>query len=129
MGETNRIYIELPVGKEFARLLRLLVSGIAARMNFDLDAVEDLKIAIEEAFLLAIEAERRPGPLQVIFSPEADRLEITFKDVSAKAEPDDMQRRQENYGQFILQAVVDDIQRVPIDGTYDLKLIKYLAKA
>lgn len=118
----GRIEIELPVEKEFASLLRLMVSGIASRMNFNLDAVDDLKIAVEEAYLIAM-ARKVSGRLKVAFSIQVDRLQI---DLSGKAGATAKEKSSENFGSFILDAVVDEITADRSDEEFSLRLTKYL---
>ncbi|MDP1808999.1 MAG: hypothetical protein Q8L35_05615 [Actinomycetota bacterium] len=119
----DRIEIELPVEKEFARLLRLMISGIASRMNFNLDAVDDLKIAVEEAYLMAM-GRKVTGPLKVAFTIHADRLQIDLKGkVAAGASSD---KAPENFGNFILDAVVDEMQADQTSGEFGLRLTKYV---
>lgn len=43
------IELTIPSSTEYLGVVRLLISGVAERMNFDVDAIEDIKIAISEA--------------------------------------------------------------------------------
>lgn len=123
MVETEgQIHIELPVEKEFARLLRLMVSGIASRLNFDLDGVDDLKIAVEEAYLMAMRS-KVEGPLRVSFALETDRLQIDFQGKSAATVGENSP---ENLGNFILDAVVDEMSVNQANGAFGLRLVKFL---
>ena len=119
----GRIQIELPVEKEFARLLRLMVSGIASRMNFNVDAVDDLKIAVEEAYLMAM---RRGvvAPLTVAFIMRPDRLQIDF---AGQGTAEAGEAQSDSFGSFILDAVIDELQVDQNAGSFDLKLTKYLS--
>jgi serine/threonine-protein kinase RsbW len=118
----GRIYLELPVEKEFARLLRLIVSGIASRMNFNLDAVDDLKIAVEEGFLAAMR-HRVESPVQISFTPGPDALKIEFKG-RIQAGSGEEHKHSDDFGNFILEAVVDDLKRVVSEAQFDLRLVK-----
>lgn len=125
MVETQgHICVELPIEKEFARLLRLMVSGIASRMNFDLDAVDDLKIAVEEAYLMAMRRHVE-SPIKVIFNLENDRLLIDFKGVGGKPSEGENQQN-DGLGNFILEAVVDEMHANESSPEFDLRLVKYL---
>lgn len=123
MVETeSRIEIELPVEKEFARLLRLMVSGIASRMNFNLDAVDDLKIAVEEAFLIAMRRQVA-GQVKVSFELMSDRLRIVFAGAGGGSGDE---KQPEDFGNFILDAVVDEIEIGPAEENFGLTMTKYL---
>ena len=117
----DRILVELPVEKEFARLLRLLVSGIASRMSFDLDAVDDLKIAVEEAFLMAMRRQVQ-SPVKVSFLIGDDALQIDLKGHVGPVRQKD--HGSQTFGNFILEAVVDEISDGGIGETFDLRLTK-----
>lgn len=121
----QNIYLELPISKEYAHLLRLTVSGIASRMNFNLDAVDDLKIAVEEAYLMAISC--CTGETQgIIFNIKEDSLEIIFKDlIRPREELSESQRKEQDYGLFIIEAVVDELEKSSVDGC-DLRFVKRL---
>ncbi len=124
-GTDGQVVIELPVEKEFARLLRLLVSGVASRMDFDLDGVDDLKIAVEEAFLMAMRY-RVQSPLRVEFFLSDHRLQIDMTGIAEKVA--DADRSKENFGNFILGAVVDEAIFADFDEgnpqAFNLRLIK-----
>ena len=124
MVETDgRIYLELPIEKEFARLLRLMVSGIASRMDFDLDAVDDLKIAVEEAFLTAM---RRgvESPIKISFEPGESGLSIEFK---GRIEAGSARESAvDEFGNFILEAVVDELSHSGSETDFNLRLVKFV---
>lgn len=122
-GEED-IYVELPIGKEYAHLLRLMVAGIAGRMNFSLEAIDDLKIAVEEAFLMAMDC-CSGKEAKVYFKVMADRLEIVFADLGIS--PDDLEdkyRKHQSYGFFIIEALVDEFKFIKKKTTVDLRLFK-----
>lgn len=117
----GRIYLELPIEKEFARLLRLLVSGVASRMDFDLDAVDDLKIAVEEAFLTGMRR-KVVSPIKVSFMSGEDSLTINFRgDVVPGASEENPV---DDFSNFILEAVVDELTYGGSDTEFDLSIIK-----
>jgi serine/threonine-protein kinase RsbW len=57
MAASSGCHVELQVPNraEFVGVARLAVSAIAARMGFDVDAIEDIKLAVAEACNNAIE--------------------------------------------------------------------------
>jgi serine/threonine-protein kinase RsbW len=46
--EPNEIRLVIPATAEYVRLARLTVAGLASRMGFTFDEVEDLRIAVDE---------------------------------------------------------------------------------
>ena len=45
---TGEVRLEVPASPEFLRITRIMVAGVASRLGFTLDDVEDLRIAIDE---------------------------------------------------------------------------------
>lgn len=44
----DKIELVLPMKPEYVGIARLLVSGVASRIGFDIDEIEDLKVAVSE---------------------------------------------------------------------------------
>ena len=60
-GDVSRIELTIPAGSEWVRVARLTVAGVASRLPFPVDAVEDIKLAVTEAINNAIQH----APLQL----------------------------------------------------------------
>jgi hypothetical protein len=114
--KTEQIVIELPAEKELAKLLRMLAAGLGWRLNFNFDEIEDLKIAVEEGFLLFLKQKKEKAKIFFQLLPQG--LEILFLEINPWKEKD-------NLGHFILQAVVDEVQFVSINNKSDLKLVNH----
>ena len=50
-----RIELTIPAQSDWVRVARLTVAGVAARLHFSFDAVEDIKVAVSEAINNAIQ--------------------------------------------------------------------------
>ncbi len=51
----SRIELTIPMGSEWVRVARLTVAGVASRLPFAVDEVEDIKLAVTEAINNAIQ--------------------------------------------------------------------------
>jgi len=56
----TEIEMEVPAAGEYLSVLRTAAAGLAARMNFTLDDIEDLRIAVDEASSMLL-AQANPG--------------------------------------------------------------------
>ncbi|MEJ7584921.1 MAG: ATP-binding protein [Acidimicrobiales bacterium] len=72
----DEIRLSLPAEPEFARLARLAVGGLASRVGFDYDEVEDLRIAVSEACSLLIGPAPSRATVTLVFRLGADGMEI-----------------------------------------------------
>jgi serine/threonine-protein kinase RsbW len=57
-------------------LLRAFAASIAIRLDFDVDAIEDLRMAVDEACSLLVRAGRPHGALRCTFQPSPDRVTV-----------------------------------------------------
>ncbi|MCA1708625.1 MAG: hypothetical protein LC808_37230 [Actinobacteria bacterium] len=71
------ISINIPASPEYLKVVRLVVSGLASRLKFTLDDIEDLKIAVDELSAYLTGAQGREGTLDIGFNLHDDRIEIT----------------------------------------------------
>jgi hypothetical protein len=83
------VEISIPAQPELLAIPRLAAAAIAARAGFDIEEVEDLRLAIEELCLSAFEG-RGPGRLHLRFVMHHRGLEVdcTFDPDSDRAQPE-----------------------------------------
>ncbi|MDQ6697370.1 MAG: hypothetical protein M3Z46_07935 [Actinomycetota bacterium] len=98
----DEIRLGVPAAPEYARIARLTVAGLATRLGFSYDEVEDLRIAVGEACSVLI-AERPDGRLEVVYRLGSDAMEV-----EATADRAVRQANGTGLSEQILDAVVDD---------------------
>lgn len=82
---TSVDYIEMkiPAEPEYVGIVRLTLSGVASRMGYTYDDIEDLKIAVSEACTNAVQhayKDENKGEVSVRFGVFEDRLEVIVAD-------------------------------------------------
>jgi len=71
------ISLRFPASLEYIRLARLVASGLAAQMNFALDDIEDLRIAVDELCSALVEAAaNRTSTVTVSFRIEGQQIHM-----------------------------------------------------
>lgn len=120
----HQVRLSVPALPQFARLARLTVAGLANRLEFTYDEVEDLRIAVGEACSLLIEAQAETtassgagGRIDVTFTLTGDELVI---EVSGEAGTV-LREQGEGLSDLILDAVVDDVQVDRAEGRVRLR--------
>jgi serine/threonine-protein kinase RsbW len=71
------VEILLPPDSAYLSVLRTATAGLAARLDFTLDDIEDLRIAVDEACAMLLPHALDGASLTCRFELHADRLDIT----------------------------------------------------
>ena len=72
----DEVRLVMPADPEFLRLARVTAMGLASRLSFTLDEIEDLRIAIDELLFALIGLRGRPGNVRIEYSVSPDGLEV-----------------------------------------------------
>jgi len=73
------VELRLPAESAYLSVLRTATAGLAARLDFTLDEIEDLRIAVDEACALLLPDARPDLPLTCRFTLEPDCLEVNVE--------------------------------------------------
>ena len=76
MATRDEVRLAVPATPEFLRLARVTASGIASRLGFTIDEVEDLRLAIDELCFVLIGNKERDGTVDLRYHIDRDRLEV-----------------------------------------------------
>jgi serine/threonine-protein kinase RsbW len=74
--ETGEVRLEVPAAPEFLRISRIMAAGVASRVGFTLDEVEDLRIAIDEVCFSMVGPRGRTGTIALRYLLDTDRLTV-----------------------------------------------------
>ena len=66
--------LSLPAGPEFVRLARVTAAGLASRLGFSWDEIEDLRLAVDELCHAVIGPSGRDGVIRLHYLVEAAGL-------------------------------------------------------
>ncbi len=124
--QTATVEVRLPSRLGYEKVAMSTASAVAKLMGFREDRIEDLKTAIAEACINAIEHGNRMNEklsVGVVLSAGSDQLEIKVIDDGAgiKKQPvkPDIDRKMHGeedprgIGMFLIQALVDEVEWVP----------------
>ena len=114
------VRLVVPAAPEYLRLVRLTAAGLASRMGFTFDEVEDLRIAVDElCFLLVGDGDAVDRTMELRYS--AGRDSITIEGVTPldgpAPEPNELSRQ-------ILGAPVDEHEVNGEGSTVRFRLLK-----
>ena len=109
------ISMNMSVNPDFVSVIRLTLSGVASRIGFSLDDIEDMKVCVSEACTNAIKHSKK-DEFQVKFSGYPDRLTIEVLDdgigydVDSLASPDLKNPKTSGLGIFIIKTLMDEVE-------------------
>jgi serine/threonine-protein kinase RsbW len=119
LSEGDRVELTFPARGDLVVLARLVSSAISARAGFDIEELEDLRLAVGELCLLALQgSDAHLGELRVEFTCSAASLDIACTLISAGPLPDAWSGGAEvlELSEQILAALVDEYGRDDQDG-------------
>ena len=89
MTTRSDVELRVPADTAYVAVLRTTTAGLAARLDFTLDDIEDLRIAVGEACAMVLEQARADGDLYATFDLGSGELSVTVSaDADAASEPD-----------------------------------------
>lgn len=105
MGPSGVITVRIPAEAGHVPLLRTAVAGVAARQEFTLEEVDDLRMGVEEAAVLLLR--RSAGePIELHLEVTADGLDIRLETTIDGEEP---AVDTASFSWTILSALVDEV--------------------
>lgn len=120
-GEGEQVRLTMPATPQLLRVARLTAAGLASRLGFSFDQIEDVKIAVDELCFALVGTKGREGTLTLVYWLEGDRLVIEgtgdFFDDGDRLTTSELSGR-------ILSAVVDEHEVHDQDGTVRFRLAK-----
>lgn len=72
------VFVSVPPRAEFLALLRAVTGGVATRMQLPLDAIEDLRLAVDEAVALLLTTDRHASRVEMRLVPTDVELSATI---------------------------------------------------
>lgn len=125
LGRGGDVRLVVPAAPEYLRLVRLTAAGLASRLGFTFDEVEDLRIAVDElCFHLLGEADEPdpsgdPRTMDLVYSAGGDFITITGRTSRTGDVPEPSELSEQ-----ILDALVDEHEVSGSNGTVSFRLKK-----
>ncbi|MDX6585379.1 MAG: serine/threonine-protein kinase RsbW [Solirubrobacterales bacterium] len=117
----DEVRLAVPATPEFLRLARVTATGLASRLGFTFDEVEDLRLAIDELCYALIGSKGRKGSVELRYVVLGEALEVEgvgdFEDAVGEITLSELSER-------ILTALVDEHDLIPTDGHPRFRLLK-----
>lgn len=131
------IKLKIPARGEYLSLIRLTASSVAAKMGFNIDDIDDVKVSVGEACTSIIESlnpkEESEFKIEYVVSEDSLDIEIKSKVRSERKETEEIDEDamelasllEEGLGIMIIQSLMDDVDiSKSEEGEMEIKMTK-----
>jgi serine/threonine-protein kinase RsbW len=112
------VELRLPADSAYVSVLRTTSAGLAARLDFTLDDIEDLRMAVGEACALVLPSAEDGTDMTCRFYMDPGRLTVVVAVESTTASPPDT----DGFAWQVLTTLAGDASASVADGRYEIAL-------
>lgn len=113
------VELKLPADSAYASVLRTLAAGLAARLDFTMEDIEDLRMAVSEAASMVLAEADTDAEMLCRFGLEPSQLTLVVSTTAAApATPD-----YDGFGWQVLTTLAADAQVEAVPGRYAVTLV------
>lgn len=106
----DNVTLVLPAKSEYVSTARLTASSVANRIGFNIDEVEDIKVAVSEVCnMILSRVGDKISQYKISFEINSNKLEITFTGDGTELGCFDGKVENE-YGLYIMKALMDSVE-------------------
>jgi serine/threonine-protein kinase RsbW len=117
----DRVEVRLPADGAYLSVLRTATAGLAARLDFTLDEIEDLRIAVDEACAMLLGHAVAGAELSCGFELTGDAMDVSVTVPTT----DGLLPRQGTFAWTVLSTLADDVSAsVENDGHVTITMRK-----
>lgn len=114
----DRVELRIPASSAYLSLARAATAGICARLDFPLDRLDDLTLAVDEATSLLLLDSRPGSELSCVWEPDGSSVRILLTSHSTSGRTP----RTTSFSWTVLSALVDEASARIADGMVTLEL-------
>ena len=112
MSADHHVTLTIPADGAYLSILRTATAGVAARLDFTLDGIEDLRMAVDEACALLLPQSKAESNLRCTFDVGESSLTIAVTAESSSPKPP----RRDGFAWTVLTALTTDVDAT-VDGS------------
>jgi serine/threonine-protein kinase RsbW len=116
------VTIKLPAAGAYLSVLRTATAGLAARLDFTLDEIEDLRIAVDEACAMLLTQAVPGADLECQFALQEDSMRISVSVLTQDGE----EPSRETFAWTVLSALAGEVDsQSDVDNRVTITLLKH----
>lgn len=116
LSDDGLVELRIPSRAEWVGVARLAIAGIASRLQFSIEDIEDLKLAVAEACTNCIQHAQESDSIAISCRIQADKLVVTVEDSGQVANHTSLVPKQlgepkvGGLGVFLIRSLMDDVE-------------------
>ena len=115
------VLIKLPAAGAYLSVLRTATAGLAARLDFTLDEIEDLRIAVDEACAMLLSQALPGADLECTFSLDDNSIRVAVAVLTV----DGQQPSRDTFAWTVLSALAGEVDSAAgVDNRVTITLLK-----
>lgn len=118
----EKVIIKIPASPAYIGVVRLVAAGLATRLQFTIDEIEDLKIAVDELSAYLTGSQGREGDLELTFTISEESIGIRGEGLLTPGQK--VRTELTDFSRMILDTVVDTASLEQTDGSPVFELSK-----
>ena len=118
LGRRADVEVRLPADGAFASVLRTVASGLAVRLDFTIDDIEDLRMAVSEACALVLPHADEGADLHAAFHLSPDEIVAVLSVAAQQPEPTDP----DAWAWQVLTALTAGASQSGVDGRFAVSM-------
>jgi serine/threonine-protein kinase RsbW len=130
-NEPAVVELRIPCRPEYVGVARLALLGVASRMKFSYDQVEDVRLAVGEACTTAVEwaSKNKRSDTDIVVRSAITDTKLTVDIIDSSGErhesPDDqnVENEPESLGALLITLLVDEVTVTPLNGGTHVKMV------
>lgn len=107
MSENSLISLTVPARASSVAVARHVVSSVGANVGFAFDAIDDLRLAVDEACALLLKMAATPHHFEIVVRSTADSMDLTIS-VDASVDPWPPVGSEDSLAWHLLSALSDE---------------------
>jgi serine/threonine-protein kinase RsbW len=120
-GATDTVAIKLPAAGAYLSVLRTATAGLAARLDFTLDEIEDLRIAVDEACAMLLSQALPGADLECTFHLDDDSMRVGVSVLTV----DGQEPSRDTFAWTVLSALAGEVDSTAgVDDRVTITLLK-----
>jgi serine/threonine-protein kinase RsbW len=113
------VVLRVPADSAYVSVLRTMTAGLAARLDFTVDDIEDLRIAVGEACALVLPEAAAGGDLEAEFRLDPGALTVSVSVATDGSRSPD----QDSFAWQVLSTLSTSTQATAGDGRYEVTFV------